>query len=161
MTRPNHRTAKSTETTPKPVHLGNPPNRAWTQKLQAAGQLATDVLARIEQLLKDNPSAVVDQKCAMLPREIEDSQTYFLQKVQHARDTLRELEELLQMTPEVRDPRELIRTELMFLFVLIDGYRPERILGSEWTPDEDIQHRIREKIESLGIDVINMRERLK
>ncbi len=161
MTRPNHTTAKPTETSFKPVPAGNPLNRAWTQKLQAAGQLATDILARIEQLLKDNPSAVVDKKCAMLPREIEDSQTYFLQKVQHARDTLRELEELLQMAPEVRDARELIRTELMFLFVLIDGYRPERIPGSGWRPDEETQHGVREKIESLGIDVINMRERLK
>ena len=161
MTRPNHRTAKSTETSSKSVSAGNPSNRAWTQKLQAAGELATDALSRIEQLVQDNPAAVVDQKCAMLPREIEDNQIYFLQKVQHARDTFRELEELLKMPPEVRDARELIKTELLLLFVLIEGYRPERILGSGWKPDEDTQRGMREKVESLGIDVINMRERLK
>jgi hypothetical protein len=97
----------------------------------------------------------------MLPREIEDSQAYFLQKIQHARNTLGELDVLLQLAHETIDVRELIRMELVMFFVLIENYRPERILESGWKPDEGTQRVIREKIESLGLDVLNVRERLK
>jgi hypothetical protein len=160
MTRLNHRTARSTETPPKPLPP-TPPARARTQRLQAVQRLATDILSRIEQLLHDDPEAIVDKQSGMLPREIEDSQAYFLQKIQHARTTLQELPALLQLTTEALDARALISTELMVLFVLIDSYRPERILESGWKAGEETQNVIREKIESLGLDVINMRERLK
>jgi hypothetical protein len=120
-----------------------------------------DILSRIEQLLHDDPAAIVDKQSGMLPREVEDSQAYFLQKIHHARTTLQELAALLQLTPEALDARALISTELMVLFVLIDSYRPERILESRWKAGEETQNVIREKIESLGLDVINMRERLK
>jgi hypothetical protein len=160
VTRSNRSTAGSTEAAPKPL----PPNsasRASGQKLRVVQQLATGILFRIDQLLHDDPAAVVDKQSGMLPREIEDRQAYFLQKIQHARNTLGELDNLLQLTHETIDVRELIRMELVMFFVLIENYRPERILESGWKPDEGAQRVIREKIESLGLDVLNVRERLK
>lgn len=151
---------QETEATPKAVSP-KPPNHACAYKLAAVQRLATDILSHIEQLLHDDPAAIVSRQSGTLPREIEDKQTYFLQKIQHARNTLQELADLLELTSEKVDDRELISTELMMLFVLIENYRPERILESGWTPSEEGQHTIREKVESLGLDVINMRERLK
>lgn len=141
--------------------LPNPPSRPLARKLETVQRLASEILSRIEQVLNDDPAVVVDTKSAMFPREIEDSQTYFLEKIQRVRDTLRELDALLHLAPEACDQRQLIRTELMVLFVLIESYRPERILESGWKLGEAIQQVLRTKIESLGIDVINMRERLK
>jgi len=151
---------QDTEAIRKPVSA-KPLNHACVYKLGAVQRLATDILSRIEQLLHDHPTAIVSRQSGMLPREIEDRQTYFLHKIQHARDTLQELVDLLQVTSEKVDDRELISMELMVLFVLIENYRPERILESGWSPTEEVQHAIREKLESLGLDVINMRERLK
>jgi hypothetical protein len=160
MTRLNHRTARSTETPPKPLPPTTPA-RARTQRLQVVQRLATDILSRIERLLHDDPTAIVDKHSGMLPREIEDRQAYFLQKIQHGRTTFQELADLFQLTTESLDARALISTELMVLFVLIDSYRPERILESGWKAGEEMQRAIREKIESLGLDVITLRERLK
>jgi len=151
---------EDTEAIRKPVSA-KPPNHACVYKLGAVQRLVTDILSRIEQLLHDQPTAVVSRQSGMLPREIEDRQTYFLHKIQHARDTLQELADLFQVTSEKVDDRELISMELIVLFVLIENYRPERILESGWNPTEEVQHAIREKLESLGLDVINMRERLK
>lgn len=160
MTRLNHRTAKSAEAIPKPLPP-NSPSLACAQKLQVLQRLAVNILSRIEQLLHDDPAVIVGKQSGTLPREIEDSQAYFLQKIQHARNTLRELDDLLQLTSETLDARELIRAELMVIFVLIESYRPERLLELGWKPGDEIQHIIREKIESLSLDVINMRERLR
>jgi hypothetical protein len=151
---------QDTEAIPKAVQP-KPPNHACAYKLEAVQRLATDILSRIEQLLHDRPTAIVSRQSGMLPREIEDKQTYFLQKIQHARATLQEFADLLRLTSEKVDDRELISTELMVLFVLIENYRPERILESGWNPREEVQQTIREKLESLGLDVIHMRERLK
>jgi hypothetical protein len=156
----NRRSAKYPEAAPEPLPP-NPPSRAWVQKLGAVERLANDILSRIEQLLNDDPAALVDKRSAMLPREIEDRQAYFLQKIQHACNTMRELGDLLQLASERLDSRELVSTELMMLFVLITSYRPERILELGWKTDDETQRLIREKIESLSLDVINMRERLK
>ena len=151
---------QDTEAIPKPVSP-KPPSHVCAHKLEAAQRLATDILSRIERILHDDPAAIVGRQSGMLPREIEDIQTYFLQKIQHARNTLQELADLLQLTSERLDEPELISMELMVLFVLIENYRPERILESGWKPAEEVQHTLREKVESLGLDVINMRERLK
>lgn len=151
---------QDTEAIPKPASA-KPPNHVYAHKLEAAQRLATDILSRIERILHDDPAAIVGKQSGMLPREIEDIQTYFLQKIQHARNTLQELADLLQLTSEKVNDRELISTELMVLFVLIENYRPEHILESGWNPAEEVQHTIRKKVESLGLDVINMRERLK
>lgn len=160
VTRLNHRTPKSLEAAPKSMPP-NLPSRAWAQKLGAVQKLAGDILFRIEKLLHDDPAAVVDKNSAMLPREIEDSQAYFLQKIQHACNTIWELGDLLQLASERLDSRELVSTELIMLFVLVASYRPERILELGWKADDETQRVIREKIESLSLDVINMRERLK
>jgi hypothetical protein len=130
-------------------------------KLQSVDRLSTDILSRLATVLQDDPASVVNPRSAMLPREVEDGQAYFLQKVSHARQTLHELADLLQLSSATAAPRELISTELMILFVLLESYRPERILESGWKLSEETQVAIREKIESLRLDVINIRERLK
>jgi hypothetical protein len=143
----------------------NPPEKSAfggrVGKLQSVDRLGTDILSRLATMLQEDPASIVNPRSAMLPREVEDGQAYFLQKVVHARQTLRELADLLALTPGTLDRRELISTELMILFVLMESYRPERISESGWKLDEDTQARIREKIESLRLDVINIRERLK
>ena len=151
---------QDTEAIPKPASP-KLPNHSSAHKLDVAQRLATDILSRIEKVLHDDPAAILGKQPGMLPREIEDIQTYFLQKIQHARNTLRELADLLQLTSERLDESERISMELMVLFVLIENYRPERISESGWKPAEQVQQTLREKVESLGLDVINMRERLK
>ena len=160
MTRSNHKTVRSPDTIPQSPRP-NPSSPAWAPRLKAVQFLIAGALGRVEQILNDSPATVLDSKSTKLPREIEESQTYFLQKIQHLRDTLQELDDLLHLAPETCDPRELIRAELMVVFVLIDSYRPERVVESGWRPDGDVQNTIRRGIESLGLDVINMRERLK
>jgi hypothetical protein len=138
----------------------NPPEKSavggHAGKLQSVDRLGTDILSRLATMLQDDPASIVNPRSVMLPREIEDGQAYFLQKVAHARQTLRELADLLQLSPGT-----LVRTELMILFVRMESYRPERISESGWKLGEETQARIREKIESLRLDVINIRERLK
>jgi hypothetical protein len=160
MTRMNHRTAASSEAPPKPLPPAAPAH-AYAQKFQVLQLLTIDILSRIEQLFHDDPATIVGKQSGMLPREIEDTQAYFLQKTQHARDSLRALSELLQLTPEPPEARELVSTELMLLFVLVESFRPQRIQELGWKPDQQIQDEIREKIEAFGLDIINMRERLK
>jgi hypothetical protein len=160
VSRLNHRTAAPTEAPPKPLPPTTPA-RAYAQKFQVLQRLTIDILSRIEQLLHDDPAAIVGKQAGMLPREIEDSQAYFLQKTQHARETLRALSDLLQLTPETPEARGLVSTELMLLFVLVESFRPQRIQELGWKPDQGIQDAIREKIEAFGLDIINMRERLK
>ena len=160
VTRTNHRAAAATEAPPKPLPP-TPLGRAHAQKLQVIQRLAADILSRIEQLLHDDPAAIVGKQSGMLPREIEDSQAYILQKTQHARDTLRALCQLFHLTPETPEARELVSTELMMLFVLVEGFHPERVSELGWTPDEQTRNAIRAKIEAFGLDIINMRERLK
>jgi hypothetical protein len=120
-----------------------------------------DILSRFARMLQEDPASIVNPRSAMLPREIEDSQAYFLQKITHASQTLRELADLLQIPSATPDRRELVSTELMILFVLMESYQPERILESGWRLTEETQAGIRDKIESLRLDVINIRERLK
>jgi hypothetical protein len=120
-----------------------------------------EILSRIEQLLREDPATIVDKQSGMLPREIEDAQSYFLEKTQHARVTLQKIASSLQLPPEKPDARELVSTGLMVLYVLVESYRTERILELGGKPSEETQNAIRESIESLGLDVINMRERLK
>jgi hypothetical protein len=156
----NHRTAASAEAPLKPLPPAAPAH-AYAQKFQVLQRLTIDILSRIEQLFHDDPAGIVGKQSGMLPREIEDTQAYFLQKTQHARDTLRALSELLQLTPEPPEARELVSTELMLLFVLVESFRPQRIQELGWKPDQQIQDAIREKIEAFGLDIINMRERLK
>ena len=160
MSRKAGKLAQDTEAIPKALPQKSL-NHMYAHKLQAVQRLAMDTLSRIEQLLNDDPAAIVGQQSGMLPREIEDKQTYLLRKIQHIRNTLQELADLFQLTPEKLADRELISTELMVLFVLIENYRLERVLESGWNPVEGIRHTLREKVESLGLDVINMRERLK
>jgi hypothetical protein len=131
------------------------------RKLDAVEWLAIDMLSRIEKTVQENPAAVVDKRLTMLPRELEDGQAYFLQKIAHARTTLAELSRLLQAKAENSDLRERISVELMVIFVLVESYRPERMLELGWNPGEEIRQAVRDRIESLGLDVINIRERLK
>jgi hypothetical protein len=141
--------------------MANPASSAYMRKLDAIEWLAMDLLSRIERTLQENPAVVADRQSTMLPREVEDSQLYFLQKIAHARTMLSELKGLVQTKSEALDLREQISIELMVLFVLIEGYRPQRLLESGWNPDQGIQETLRERIELLGLDIINMRERLK
>jgi hypothetical protein len=124
-------------------------------------QIAKEILFRVEQVLRDDPAAVLAKQSAMLPRELEDSQVYFLQKIEHVRQTVGELQDLLQLAPVSLDIRERVATELMLFFVLIESYRPERMVESGWRPNDEIERILREKIESLSLDIINVRERLK
>jgi hypothetical protein len=141
--------------------MTSPASIAYMRKLDAIEWLAMDVLSRIERTLQENPAVVVDRQSTMLSREVEDTQLYFLQKIAHARTILSELKGLVQTKSDVRDLREQISIELMVLFVLIESYRPDRLLESGWNPGQGIQETLRERIELLGLDIINMRERLK
>jgi len=126
------------------------------RRLEAFHCLAGKTLERVEELLGRR-----SESWRLSPCEIEEWQRYFLVKLQHARGILREMADLLPTSVELPDNRELISTELMVLFILAENCRPERMLESGWKPDEEMQQSIREKIESLGLDIINMRERLK
>lgn len=134
---------------------------AYMRKLDAVEWLAADILTRIEKAVHENPAAIIDKQSTMPPRELQESQAYFLQKIAHARQILRELSSLLGTRSENPELRERISVELMIFFVLIEGYRPERMLESGWNPGEDALEEVRARIESLGLDVINIRERLK
>lgn len=160
MTKQINKTTQSAEGHPNSLPVVAQ-SHAYAHKLEAVKQMTTDILSRIENLLHDDPAAIVGKRSGTLPREIEENQAYFLQKIRHVHGTLHELAELLRLTPEKPDSRELVITELMLLFVLIESYRPERILESGWKPSDEIQSAILGKIESIGLDIINMRERLK
>lgn len=139
----------------------NPSGLAYLQKLNAVQQVATDILSRIGKILEENPGAIVDKQTAMLPREQEDKQKYFLEKIARAHRTLNELAGLLQTTSQGASPHDQIREELKVLFVLIESFRPERMVESGLDPGERVQEAIRERVQSLALDIINMRERLK
>jgi hypothetical protein len=162
VTRPGQQTG-GLHRTAAPSH--NPPGKSAASvhvgKLQSVDRLSMDILSRFARMLQEDPASIVNPRSAMLPREIEDSQAYFLQKITHASQTLRELADLLQIPSATPDRRELVSTELMILFVLMESYQPERILESGWRLTEETQAGIRDKIESLRLDVINIRERLK
>lgn len=134
---------------------------ACVRKLEGVQRLATDLLSRLDQLIQDDARAVVSKPLAMLPREIEDNQTYFLQKIHHARDTLLALGDVLQLTRDTAPQPGLISIELAMLFVLIENYRPERLLESGWNLTEEERQTIRERFDSINLDIFNMRERLK
>jgi len=137
------------------------PADAYVRKLRAIDRLAMEIVSRVEKTLQETPKAILDKQSTMLPAELEDSQAYFLQKIAHARDTLQELSGLLPANPQGLDLREEITVELMILFVLIENYRPERMAESGFTTDEQMRRAIHNRIESLSLDLINMRERLK
>lgn len=134
---------------------------AGRKKLQVIQQLAEEILLRIEQLLHQDPAVVLAKKTGVIPREIEDTQDYFLQKVRRIRKSLTELREQFEQHSEPLDRRELIRVELMVLMVLVESYRPERITEAGLKLDEQAREVISERIESLALDILNMRERLK
>lgn len=132
----------------------------YLRKLTAVERVATDILSRIEKILREDPSAIVDSKTQMLPREIEDKQAYFLGKIERAQKTLKGLADLVVTGPADIALHEQIGVELMVFSVLIEYFRPQRIRASGWNPG-GAEDAIREKIESLVLDIINMRERLK
>ena len=78
-----------------------------------------------------------------------------------SQEVLKELGGLLPSSSREATVREQISIELMVLFVLIDCFRPERLRESGWNPDAGVEEVIRERVESLVLDVINIRERLK
>lgn len=124
-------------------------------------QLVKEILVRIEVYFRDDPLAIVDRQEGAQPREIEDAQSYFLEKIGHARETMREMAELLRLPGGSAEKRELIRGELMALFVLVESLRPSQ--DSERGPDagEETMRSIYMAIDALGLDVINLRQRLK
>lgn len=133
----------------------------YIKKVRAVEHAAAGVLSRIEQLLHQEPTLILNKQSTLLPREIEDGQAYLLDKIAHARAILGELGNLLHVSDEKVDLRELISAELMTLMVLFEIYRPKRMLQSGWKPGKQFEDLFEEKLEQLDLDVINMRERLK
>jgi len=134
---------------------------AYARRLQAVERLATDLLSSIETAIKENPSAVAEGRGTVLPREIEDRQAYFLQKTSQARIAIADLSNLLGVRSEAFDYRELISAELLMLFALIEACRPERMIELGWHPDKNARQAVAATLESLGLSIINMRERLR
>jgi hypothetical protein len=137
------------------------PNGVSSQKWQATEKLADEILVRLERLLREDPAAIVDKQTGMLPREVQEKQAYFLEKIVHAENTLRELARVVPRTDQAADPRQLVSTELMLFFVLVEAFRPERFTEAGFKLDERTRSTISEKIDSLVLDIFNMRERLK
>ncbi len=162
MKEPHQRATKvqSTGTTAEPAPR-NPAANAYVRKSNAIKLVAMDLLSHMEKTLQQNPAAIVGKQTNMLPRERQDKQAYFLEKITHARKTLNELMDLLPAKTEDPAIHEQISAELMVFFALIESFRPQRMLESGWNPGEVAQAAIREKVESLVLDVVNMRERLK
>lgn len=156
----SHSTTGKVQIAP-PVGRANPTAVVYQRKLKAAERVASDILARLATTVREDPAAIADNHATMLPREIEDQQTYFLGKIAHIQETLKELGGLLPSSSREATVREQISIELMVLFVLIDCFRPERLRESGWNPDAGVEEVIRERVESLVLDVINIRERLK
>lgn len=161
VTRPNHRTVKLQTAAAAERSPAAATGAAYMRKLDAVEWIAMDILSRIEKIVQENPAAIVDRLSTKLPRELADSQAYFLQKIAHARKMLNELSGLLQTRSENVELRERMSVELMIFFVLIESYRPERMLESGWNPGEEAREAVQDRIESIGLDVINIRERLK
>lgn len=137
-----------------------PAEIAHLRKLRTAARVATDVLSRIEKTLRDNPSAVAGTKTQMLSRELEDKHAYFLEKTATAQKTLNEIASLLPTASEDIALHEQIALELMSFLVVIESFRPRRVHESGWDPGVS-EDAIRAKLDSLVLDAINMRERLK
>ena len=162
MTQPHHRTVKAqTAATSAKLGVEDQALVSCMRKLRAVERVALDILSRVQRILQENPAAIIDEQAAMLPRELEDQQSYFLEKIGRAQKTLKELTGLLLTGPENLVVREQISVELMVFFVLIDLFRTQRIRESGWDPGEGMEELIQQKVESLSLDVINMRERLK
>ena len=140
---------------------GSPAGVAYLRKLTAVERVATDILSRIEKILRENPTAISDTRATMLPHELEDKQAYFLERIAHTRKTLAELAGLLSTGSQEAPLHEQISAELMAFFVLIECFRPHRIRASGWTQSEAAEVAIRESVESLVLDVVSMRERLR
>lgn len=158
---PTERLDKSQPLTRLDSLRGSPQGAAYMRKLDAAEWLAMDILDRIENTVQQNPNALMVDRLSMPPCELQERQEYLLQKIAHARKTLNELSTLLQTRSETPDIRERIKIELMIFFVLIENYRPETINEPGWKPGAGVLEAIRERIESLQLDVINFRERLR
>ncbi len=134
---------------------------SYASKLRAVDRLASDIVSKVETTLTENPGVILNRSSTNLPREVEDRQAYFLEKVSHVRRILSDLAELLELTSAAADDRELLKGELAMLFVLIQSYRPEYMSESGWHPSHDVRTAVEEKVESLSLDIINLRERLK
>ncbi len=139
----------------------SPQGAAYMRKLDAVEWLAMDILDRIQRLVQQNPAALMANRLAMLPRELQEGQQYLIEKISRARKTLNELSVLVRTRSETPDLRERVSIELMIFFVLIENYRPETIKEPRWKPGAGVFDAIRARIESLQLDVINIRERLK
>lgn len=158
MTRSNQRQIPLSAETKPPA--GSPRGGAtYVSKLRAVDRLSGDILSKVETSLRENPAGVLNASC--LPREVEDRQAYFFEKISHARGILGDLAELLKLGSAASDDRELLKAELAMLFALVQSYQPEHIQESGWNPSEDIRAAVHEKLESLTLDIINLRERLK
>ena len=162
MTRSGNEFAKRQDLRPTGQLASSKPAEAYARKLRAIDRLAMEIVCRVEKVLQDTPEAILGkQSTTMLPAELADVQSYFLRKIAHARGTLQELSGLLPANPDALDLREEVNVELMILFVLIESYRPERIVESGFDTDEQMRQAIQNRIESLSLDLINLRERLK
>lgn len=161
MTRLSHECAKRQDAVPTSQLASSKPTETYVRKLRAIDRLAMEIVSRVEKILLERPEAIVGKHSTLLPAELEDHKSYFLKKIAHARATLQELSGLLPGNPQPVDLREEVNVELMVLFVLIESYRPERMTESTCNVDEQTRHAIHDRIESLSLDVINMRERLK
>jgi len=133
----------------------------YAHRVAAVLQLATELLAQIEQHFQDDPLAIVDRQEGAQPREIEDARSYFLEKIEHARETLREMVDLVRPPTGPPDKRELIRSELMALFVLVESLRPSHLSEAVTHAGDETGQSIYKAIDALGLDVINLRQRLK
>jgi len=153
----NRQAAGQTRPPGLPMHADS----AYARKLKTIERLAMEILARVENRLQESPEAILTKQSTMLPTELDDNKQYFLKKIGRVRETLRELSNLVPLDSQTPDLRGEVGVELMVLFVLIESFRPERIAESGCSLDEGARTQIRERIESLGLDVINMRERLK
>jgi hypothetical protein len=136
-------------------------DRGCARRAAAVLQLATDIIARMEQRFREDPLAIVEQQAGTQPREIEEAQSYFKEKMEHIRESLRELADLLRLSPDAAEKPDLIRGELLAFFVLVESLRPARDAEAGPNVGEASGRLLCQAFDSLSLDVINLRQRLK
>lgn len=132
---------------------------AVRKRLQSLRFLLEGGLKRLEDIIQAQDPLTDDRQVQSL--EIDDTRDYFLKKLRNIRSNLQHMAEQLDLSAALPETREILHLELLALLVLVEGSRAPQIAAGDGEFDRKVREVLRNTIEDVALDLLNLRARVK
>lgn len=153
-------TAEQHEPLPQ-LHTTNkdPHETAVRERLQAARLLLENGLARLQQVIEQRQPLAAPPSVQGI--DIDDSRAFFLEKFQNIRASLQNMAEQLNLPAIYPENKQILDLELLALMVVVERTRAPQIATGDSEFDGKVREVLNDTIESVVLDLLNLRARLK